>query len=149
MKYLIFTLALISTPALAADNLSLSLSANEEQVLVTALHLFDGRQVVVHDELGHDKVVSEPYDLDNRLRRTIAHDIVVLNGSLDEFRAAAKGIPAQKINDLADTKAKIELLSLDVAYLKLDVNPYPPSMLAALAPICPACLGGDFPGKPK
>ena len=147
MKITLITIAaligLAETPALAADKLSVSLSANQEQVIVTALRLFDGHQVVVKGSLGQDQVVFAPYDLDNGVRLTIAHNISVLDRTLDEFRAVAKGGDQKKVGELADTKAQIELLSLDPALLRIANNPYPPSLLAAISPICPACLADE------
>lgn len=135
---------LFATSAFPAEKITLQLSPNEMGQISGGLAALDGEKKVVKDQLGRDQVVTVPYDIPDA-RLTIAHDDAIVILALREFQVAIKGVTPEEAAKMADKKVPINLLSFDVAVLKLSANNIVPSALAALAPVCPTCAGMDAP----
>lgn len=138
---------LYSTAAIASDKVSLNLSPNEVNALGAALIKLDGYTKVARGSRAEDEAVVVPYDLKD-VRITIAYDQNQCSQFLKIFREAARGLKNQDVDALADKAQPIDLHTVDVADLNLGANPITPSILAALAPICPSCIGESQGKKP-
>lgn len=131
--------------------------------ILNALAALDGYQKVVKDG-GQDKVVLVAYELSGNTRKLIAKDIDILTPVLRQYGKVRQGLVKQFFNrDVlpasgseefqkmaqTDTFKKLtdevqkqldapvdeEVQKISDADLKLDTNPIPPSVLAALSPI--------------
>ena len=137
----IIALSMIATPAFAADKVTLNLSPNEILQIQNGLTALDGYHKIIKNNLGQDTDVLVPYDLAPGVRLTIAHDEAVIQQTFTELRKAAQGLSQDDAAKLANTPQDIDLVTLQATDLKVDANPFAPTVLASLAPICPSCAG--------
>ena len=154
----VLAFAMIVSPVLAADRITLSLSPNEAATITQqGLHKLDGAPHIVHDARGDEQAVTVPYRLGEAVL-TIAHDIQVLTAVVQGYQSVATNLVDAAGTDeaarakaqkeaalLADKKSPVEVLSLSATDLRATENALPPSVLAALGPICPSCVLIDPP----
>ncbi len=146
MKYIIAILSFVifistqTTIAASAEKLTLQLSPNELAAIANGLTQLDGYFKIVKGQHGEEQSVIIPYDYPNA-RLTIAHDEAVVFGLIREFQSTTSSLSASEKEKIANVKIPVDLLSITVDDLKANINPFPPSALAAMAPICPSCAG--------
>lgn len=142
MKSILVAVVAISaySAANAAEKITLQLSPNEMQRLSQGLSVLDGYHRIAKGPMGQDQDVPTAYDISASARLTIAHDDAVAQGYFTDVRKATKGLTGDKLMEVVDAKQAVEMLTIDVRDLNVDKNPFPPSALADLAPICPSCV---------
>lgn len=151
-------LALLSAPAWAADQ---KITLEQADKVLTALNSLDGHQKIVKDG-GQEKVAIVEYELTGNTRKLIAKDIDILTPVVrrfgkvrqglikqylgidtlpagDEFSKLSRSDEFKKLTDeiqkQLDAPIEEEVQKINDVDLKLDANPIPPSILAALTPI--------------
>lgn len=134
-------MSMVSTSAFASDKVTLNLSPNDLLQIQNSLAALDGYHKIIKNNLGQDTDVTISYDLLPGARLTIAHDETVIQQTFVELRKAAQGLSPEDTAKLASTPQPIDLLTLEAKDLKIDTNPFAPTTLAGLSPICPSCSG--------
>ena len=142
-------LMIAAAPALAADRITVSLDASDMQNLLLGLNGLDGYHRVIKNAQGQEQDVLVAYDVAAAGRVIIAHDEVAIQAAFADYRQAKSGVtdPA-KVADILAVKRDLALETFDVGALKLDANPIPASVLAAIGFVCPTCVGQDAPPPP-
>lgn len=128
------------------------LSYQDAQQVDAGLRSLDGYQVAIDDGQQH-KVILKFYDLGSGLRIQIGQSEAALAGALRTYQQLYNGLVAQYADGgqtvpdknkaawneafakLQQTSSGVTVPHIKVGELKLDQNPVPASVLAALAPI--------------
>lgn len=144
-KVLIAAGILAASHAFAADKVTLQLSANDIVGVMNGLAGLDGQQKIAKNARGEDQWGQVSYDIAPAVRTTIAHDERVLRDAYVDWQSGQKSLPADQQS--ADSKSPVDLLSFTDSDIGVSRNQYPPSILSALSPLCPACAGMDATPK--
>lgn len=140
-----------------SETITLARSVRELGALHGALRALDGYERVVRDPSG-ERVVRVAYTLDGLTRLALADNMAAIEeatasyekarvgllrehtGGTETFEPTAEGEAAARvfseaIAPLLEQPREIAVVPVSVASLKLDANPVPSGVLAALRPI--------------